>query len=544
MTDAFGLSAALFLFGIIIFVCVLLNNASSKRGIPMLLAFILFGVLCGNVGSIPIYLDDSRMAERVCTVALIFIMFYGGFGTSWKSARKVAVESGLLATAGVIVTALLTGLFCRLVLKWDWAESLLLGAVLSSTDAASVFSILRSNRLGLKNNTAPILEVESGSNDPAAYMLTAVMISVVNGEASAGSVVWMVLAQIGLGAIFGLLIAQGGVAIMRRMSFATSGFDSLTVLAIAVASYALPDMLGGNGYLSAYIVGIALGNNSFPGRKRLIAFFDGITGLVQMIIFFMLGLLARPALLWKALPPALAIAAALLMFARPAAVALLLTPFRRYPARQQGLVSFAGLRGASSIVFAIVAITRCMNLEHDIFSIVFCVVLVSIGVEGSLVPWMARKLGMVDDSNDVMKTFSDFAEETALHFSRIDVEEGDLWDGIALKDARLPKGMLVCRIARPDREDPSIVERMTPDGNTVILAGDIVILCSKSYRSDRELSIRETEIDEGGEFDGKDLAHYCRSDGGQVLMILRGGMTIVPNGSTVLRGGDILYSHS
>ncbi len=544
MTDAFGLSAALFLFGIIIFVCVLLNNASSKRGIPMLLAFILFGVICGNVGSIPIYLDDNGMAERVCTVALIFIMFYGGFGTSWKSARKVAVESGLLATAGVIVTALLTGLFCRLVLKWDWAESLLLGAVLSSTDAASVFSILRSNRLGLKNNTAPILEVESGSNDPAAYMLTAVMISVVNGEASAGSVVWMVLAQIGLGAIFGLLIAQGGVAIMRRMFFATSGFDSLTVLAIAVASYALPDMLGGNGYLSAYIVGIAMGNNSFPGRKKLIAFFDGITGLMQMIIFFMLGLLARPLLLWKAFLPAVAIAAALLLIARPAAVALLLTPFRRYPASQQGLVSFAGLRGASSIVFAIVAITRCMNLEHDIFSIVFCVVLVSIGVEGSLVPWMARKLGMVDDRNDVMKTFSDFAEETALHFSRIDVETGDLWDGIALKDARLPKGMLVCRIARPDQEDPSIVERMTPDGNTVILAGDIVILCSKSYRSDRELRISETEIDEGGEFDGRDLAYYCGMAGGQVLMILRGDRTIVPNGSTVLRGGDILYSHS
>ncbi|MCQ2143061.1 MAG: cation:proton antiporter [Bacteroidales bacterium] len=219
MTGSLGLSVALFLFGLIVFICVLLNDASSRRGVPMLLAFILFGMVCGNVRSIPIYLDDSGLAERICTVALVFIMFYGGFGTSWKSAKKVAVESGLLATAGVVITALVTGLFCRFVLKWEWAESLLLGAVLSSTDAASVFSILRSNKLGLKNNTAPILEVESGSNDPAAYMLTAVMISIVNGGASGGGVSLMVLAQIGLGTVFGLLIAQGGIAIMRKLSF-------------------------------------------------------------------------------------------------------------------------------------------------------------------------------------------------------------------------------------------------------------------------------------------------------------------------------------
>lgn len=543
MVNGLGLSVALFLFGLIVFICVLLNNESSKRGVPMLLAFIVFGIVCGNIGQIPIYLDDSGLAEKVCTVALVFIMFYGGFGTNWKSARSVAVESGLLATAGVFVTALVTGLFCRFVMGWAWAESLLLGAVLSSTDAASVFSILRSNKLGLKNNTAPILEMESGSNDPAAYMLTAVMVSIVNGGISAGGVVWMVLLQIGLGALFGLLIAQAGVALMRRLSFPTSGFDSLMVLAIAIASYSIPDMLGGNGYLSAYIVGIVMGNNSFPSRKKLVAFFDGITGLMQMVIFFILGLLARPVLLWKALLPALAIAGALLLISRPIAVASILAPFRKYPARQQGLITFAGLRGASSIVFAIVAITRCEVLNHDIFSIAFCVVLISIGVEGSLIPWAAHKLGMIDNSNDVMKTFSDFAEETTVNFSWVMVAQGDHWDGLALKDAHLPKGMLVCRITRPDKENPSIKHRFTPNGDTVMEAGDIIILCTQSYSSDKELHILEIEIDKGSEWAGQSLAQYCSSNTGQILTVLRAGSPIVPNGTTILSEGDILLCH-
>lgn len=175
-------SLFLILIVVVILTCVWLNNISARIGIPTLLAFIVLGIVFGNVGAIPVYLDNHGFAREVCTVALIFIMFYGGFGTRWETVKPVVMESVLLASLGVMVTAGLTGLFCRVALRWEWAESFLMGAVVSSTDTASVFSILRGKKLGLRNNTAPMLEMESGSNDPASYMLTAIMISVVAGK--------------------------------------------------------------------------------------------------------------------------------------------------------------------------------------------------------------------------------------------------------------------------------------------------------------------------------------------------------------------------
>lgn len=536
-----GLSAAVLILGIIIFVCVLLNSASTRRGLPMLLAFIVFGIVCGNVGHIPIYLDDRNYASDVCTVALIFIMFYGGFGTRWKSARSVAPESALLASLGVFATAFLTGLFCHFALKWNWIESFLLGSVVSSTDAASVFSILRNNRLSLKNNTASILEVESGSNDPAAFMLTAVMISVINGNTDAGHIVWMIFAQIIIGTICGLFIAQAGLFLMRRIPFTTSGFDSLMVFAIAIVSYSLPDILGGNGYLSAYIVGIIMGNNSFHGRRKLVGFFDGINGLMQMIIFFILGLLARPQALWNAFPPAIVITAVLLLLARPIAVGAILTPFRKYPLKQQLLINFAGLRGASSIVFAIIASAGCPGIDNDIFSIVFCIVLISIGIEGTLIPKVSRKLDMIDTSNDVMKSFSDFEDETTIQFGKLTIERGSKWDGVQLKETKLPKGLLVCRVVKPSGTDPEKKIRIIPDGNTTINAGDIVIFCSQSYSSDKELHIIEKEVNDGSKWQGRSISDYNAGNSEQILMILRDQESIIPDGRTLIHSGDILF---
>ncbi len=536
-----GLSAAVLILGIIIFICVLLNSASTKKGLPMLLAFIVFGIACGNIGHIPIYLDDRNYASDVCTVALIFIMFYGGFGTRWKNAKSVVSESALLASLGVFATAFLTGLFCHYAFGWNWLESLLLGSVVSSTDAASVFSILRNNKLALKNNTTPILEVESGSNDPAAFMLTTVMISVINGNAEPGHIVWMIFAQIIIGAICGLLIARAGILLMRRMPFPTSGFDSLMVFSIAIVSYSLPDVLGGNGYLSAYIVGIIMGNSTFPGRKKLVGFFDGINGLMQMIIFFMLGLLARPQELWDALFPALAIAAALLIAARPIAVRAILRPFKKYSWNQLCLINFAGLRGASSIVFAIIASAGCINLENDIFSTVFCIVLISIGIEGTLIPKVARKLGMIDTGNDVMKSFSDFENETTLQFGRLEIEPGSNWDGIMIKETKLPKGLLICRVVKPSIDEPGTKIRIVPDGNTRLHAGDIVIFCSQSYSSDKELRIIQKEIDSNSKWKGRIISEYTAGNNGQIIMILRNEQSIIPDGKTEIQAGDILF---
>ena len=440
----------LILIGIIILMCIWLNNVSSRIGIPTLLAFIVLGMVFGNNGLIPLHLDDYDFAKETCTVALIFIMFYGGFGTRWESARPIVSEATLLASLGVVLTAGLTGLFCHFALRWGWEESFLLGSVVSSTDAASVFSILRSKRLGLRNNTAPLLEMESGSNDPMSYMLTALMLSILKGTASGGIIVWMLFAQITFGAGCGFVIAKYASWVLERVKIKGEGYDSLFILAVAVLSYAIPNLIGGNGYLSAYIVGIMLGNSEFPGKKALVNFFDGLTGLMQVLIFFLLGLLARPANLHSAILPALTIFVFMLLVSRPLAVSSILTPFRKYSLKQQSLISFVGLRGAASIVFAIMATVDPAPFEQDIF----CIVLVSISFQGSLIPWVAKKLDMLDAGSNVMKTFNDYSEGTQMQFGSIEITPGSKWEGKMVKDLDLPGNMLIALVVREKNESP------------------------------------------------------------------------------------------
>ena len=520
----------LILIAVIILTCVWLNSVSSRIGIPTLLAFILLGVVFGNVGAIPIRLDNPTFAQQTCTVALIFIMFYGGFGTRWDAVKPVVWEAGLLASVGVILTAVLTGAFCHFVLRWDWAQGLLLGAVLSSTDAASVFSILRSKRLGLRNNTGPMLEVESGSNDPCAYMLTAIMLSVLNGQSSVSSVAWMLFSQIVFGAGCGIGIALLSRAVLRKVHFPTSGFDSLFILAVAIASYAIPDLIGGNGYLSAYLVGMIIGNEDFNNKKSLVSFFDGFTGLMQVLIFFLLGLLARPAALYKAILPALAVFVFMLLVARPMSVFGILTPFRRYGVRQQALVSFVGLRGAASIVFAIMALTDPAPLTFDIFSIVFCIVLISILFQGSLIPWVSRKLDMVDASNDILKTFNDYSENSEMSFGQLDVTADSIWKDRMIQDLLLPKNLLIALIIRGG-------ERILPRGNTVLREGDRVIILTRTF-DDTETFLIEKRIKPDSRRVGSRISDYPGT--GLIVSVQRGDETIIPHGSTVLAAGDKL----
>ncbi len=528
------LTLFLILIAVVIFTCVLLNNATSRIGVPVLLAFILLGMLFSNNGLIPIRMEDHTFVEQLCTAALVFIMFYGGFGTRWSAARPVAAESVLLATVGVVMTAGITGVACHFLLKWSWLESLLLGSVVSSTDAASVFSILRSHNLGLKNGTAPLLEMESGSNDPCSYMLTALMLSLLGGGASAGSVIWMLVTQLGFGALFGYLIAKGAAYLMHKIRFETSGFDSMFLIAIALFSYAIPSLVGGNGYLSAYIVGIMLGNEEFGGKKNMVHFFDGFTGLMQVLIFFMLGLLAHPAFLNSVALPAVVIFLVLLLVARPVAVALLLTPFGKYSFKQQMLISFCGLRGAASIVFAIMATVGEVVLENDIFNTVFCIVLISIAMQGWLLPWAAKRLDMIDPDADIMKTFSDFSEEVDLQFTEIRINESSAWNGKYVKELQLPGGLLLCMLIR-EGEEPVV-----PRGSTMINAGDKVIVCSKSLTDPHSIRITKHLITEKSRMKDRPLRDY-QNKTSQAILIMRGNETIIPHGDTVICVGDVIY---
>lgn len=518
----------------IILACVLLNNASNKIGMPVLLAFILLGIFFGNTGIINIEARHYTSAENLSTIALIFIMFYGGFGTRWESAKSVAVPAGLLASAGVVLTAGLTGLFCHFVLRWGWVESFLTGSVISSTDAASVFSILRSRKLGLKNHTAPMLEIESGSNDPFSYMLTVLMLSIMNGNASGWNILWMLFSQLFFGAGIGILIAKICTRALRRIKFSTSGFDSLFIFAIALFSYSIPSLVGGNGYLSAYLVGIILGNSQFPGKKNLVNFFDGLTGLMQVMIFFMLGLLARPAMMHKVILPALGIFLFLLLIARPVAVGAILSPFRKYSLKQQLCVSFVGLRGASSIVFAIFATVGNSLINNDILNVVFCIVLLSISLQGFFLPFVARKLDMIDKDSDVMKTFNDFSEETDLNFSEIVISPDNPWKDKMVKDIVKPKNILFCTVIRADGSS------IAPRGNTILHEGDTVIMCTKAFKSEKTLKLIEQPVEKDSKFAGKTIKE-CMTSKEQVVLIRRAGGNIIPNGNTVIKAGDLLF---
>ena len=269
------------------------GRCSGKVGVPALLFFILLGMFFGTDGVVKIPFDNFELAQNVCSVALLFIMFYGGFGTNVRSARPVAAQAVLLSSVGTVLTAGLVGVFCHFVLGVALWESFLIGAVISSTDAASVFSVLRSRHLNLKYHTASLLEVESGSNDPFSYMLTTIVLSVMHGGSSGGQFAAMLAAQIGYGVLFGVVLALAARWVLGRFRF-SAGFDAVFAVAVALLSYVLPEMLGGNGYLSVYLTGMILGNSRIHNKSGLVHFFDAATALMQMVLFFLLGLLAFP----------------------------------------------------------------------------------------------------------------------------------------------------------------------------------------------------------------------------------------------------------
>lgn len=521
----------LLLAAVVMLSCIVLNKLTSKLGIPMLLAFILLGMFFGSDGVVQIQFSNYSFAEQICSLALIFIMFYGGFGTSWDAAKPVAVKSILLSSLGVILTAALTGLFCRFVMNMPWLESFLMGSVISSTDAASVFSVLRSKRLNLKYHTASLLEVESGSNDPCSYMLTVIFLAIMNGTASTGQIAYMIFAQLVYGAVFGVLIAIAAIWLLKKFRFSASGFDTIFVVAVVLLAYAAPAALGGNGYLSVYIAGLMMGNAEIKNKRALVHFFDGVTGITQMLVFFLLGLLSAPSQLILVMLPALIIALFLTFVARPAAIFAILSPFKSN-IRQQLTVSWAGLRGAASIVFAIMVVMGAKT-ENDIFHIVFCIVLFSILIQGSLIPFVARRLNMIDDQGDVMKTFTDYTDEVPVQFIQFTIANGHAWCNKQIYELTLPPDTILALLERDG-------QRIVPNGGTVILDGDKLVLCARSPEDVSGVKLGERHVKKGSELIGLPLSKLKNTSGALIVMVQRGQQIIIPNGDTVLLEGDIL----
>ena len=518
------------LAGLVILICVLAGRFIEKIPVPSLLIFIALGMVFGENGVLRIPFDDYEAVNAVCCVSLIFIMFYGGFGTSLRSARPVLVQSALLSTLGVAGTAGAVALFAHWALGLKWLQSLLIGSVISSTDAASVFNILRTRKLALRYHTDSLLEMESGSNDPMSYMLTAVAVALMGGQDV--SIGLLLLKQLSIGIACGLALGHLSVRLMHRPLLPSQQSHTIFLLAVMILAYALPSVFGGNGYLSVYLCGIWLGNSKISGKKYLVHFFDVLTHIAQVMIFFLLGLLVTPAELPQVLLPALALTAFLTLVARPGVCALLLAPFRSGP-RQVALVAWAGLRGAASIVFAIGAVLSGVQTSYNLYNLVFCMVLLSISIQGTLLPMVAGRLRMIDPTADVDRTFTDYQEENDICFVRLRLAPGHLWCGQTLGELKLPAELLVAAIARRG-------EMIVPRGDTRLEAEDLLILAARGFADAEGLSLREMVVERRHRWANRPLSEISQAHAQRVILVKRGVETLIPSGDTVLRPGDIL----
>lgn len=523
--------AELMLAATILVLCIIADKFSGRFGMPALILFIGIGMLFGSDGVVKIPFDNFEITEQICTIALGFIMFYGGFNTKWKAAKPVAVKSLLLSTLGVFLTALLTMLFCCFVLKFPFAEGFLLGAVISCTDAASVFSILRKKKLNLKDGVASLLEIESGSNDPTAYMLTVVGISLINGE-NLSSVPYAIFAQIVYGVLIGVILAWFGIMILTKTKLIVNGMDTVFILALVLFGMGFSSMVGGNAFLSIYLLGIIMGNSNIRKKNEIIPFFDGVTGLSQIVIFFLLGLLAFPHKFPYIMGTAIVIALFILLIARPVTVFLILKPFH-CSVNQCLLVSWAGLRGASSIVFSIIAMAAGNDISRDLFHIVFMISLLSVAVQGTLLPYVSKKLNMIDDKADVQKTFNDYQEESAITLMRMYIPEGHGWVDKCISEVHMPTGALALMIKR---DSETIITR----GNTRILAGDNLILSVPTYNPDDDEGLEEIFIDKEHSWSGKAIEDLKLPQNVLIALIIRDERNIIPDGKTVIEPEDIV----
>ncbi|QSX05838.1 potassium/proton antiporter [Sedimentibacter sp. zth1] len=456
---------------VIILLCIASSKLLYKCGVPTLVIFIVIGMLFGSDGFIGIEFCDYSLTNKICSFGLIFIMFYGGFSTNLNVAKSVIVPSVLMSTLGVLFTATLTGVFCYYAFKMTLLEGMLTGAVVSSTDAASVFTVLRSKKLNLNNKVASLLEVESGSNDPCAYMLTILILSFMKSQAiTVNFILNLIVNQILFGIIVGYVLFKFSSVILKSIDFEISGLYPIFVASIAIMAYALSQLMGGNGYLSVYIVGIGLGNSKIFHKKSLVEFFDGISWLMQIMLFFTLGLLSFPSHIPYIYLKALVLLAFILFVARPVVTFSILSWFK-FKIKEQIFISWVGLRGASSIVFAIYALTAKVFIKNDIFHIVFFLSLFSVTIQGTMIPILARKLGLIEKENSILKTFNDYREESTTQLMELYIDENSEFIGKSIMHSNLPEDILVVMIKRGKNV-------IVPRGSTRILENDILVLSS------------------------------------------------------------------
>ncbi|MEG2185317.1 MAG: potassium/proton antiporter [Cloacibacillus sp.] len=461
----------LFVSAILLF-CIIFSRFLTKIGIPVLVFFIFAGMFLGSDGVGGVYFDGAKLAANIGNIAICYILFAGGMATRWGSIKDVLVPGTLLATAGVVITAVLVGVAAHFLVGFTLLEGLLLGSVVSCTDAASVFSILRSNGLNLKGNLAPLLELESSANDPAAYMMTiATLALLLSPEKGFFSLAKMLLLQGAVGLAAGYVLGRAGAEIMSRVRLGSDGLYPVVAVVIAAFIYSAVQIMHGNGFLGIYTAGIVMGNSAMYQKKATVRFFDGFSWLMQITVFLTLGLLVFPSQLPPVMIPGLMISAVLMFVVRPLAVFPLLY-FFDYSFKGKLLVSWVGFRGASSIVFAVYALTEGVPAGSAIFNLVFFISLTSVIIQGSMLRPIARMLGQLDDEDKslVARTFTDYADEISGALYELRVLPGCAAVGQMVKDLKFPSGTRILIIQR------ECCGSVTPSGNTTLAPNDVLMV--------------------------------------------------------------------
>lgn len=456
---------------ILLFVSIVAGKTSYRFGVPTLVFFLAVGMLAGSEGIGGIQFDDPSTAQFIGVVSLNFILFSGGLDTSWGFVRPILWQGIMLSTVGVLITALTLGLFVWGVTDFTFYEGLLLGAIVSSTDAAAVFSMLRAKNLALKSKLRPTLELESGSNDPMAYVLTLAFLGLVlNPELGAASAVPLFFKQMLLGAAAGFAFGKLSAYVINHIQLDFEGLYPVLVIALMFATFSATDSIGGNGFLAVYLCAVYLGNQDLIHKKTILKMFDGLAWLMQIVLFLTLGLLVFPSHIVPVIGVGMLISLFLIFVARPVAVFLSLLPFRMKQ-RRRWYISWVGLRGAVPIVFATYPLLAGIEKADMIFNIVFFISLTSVLIQGTTLPIVAKWLHVALPAKAKMQAPTDvFLSETAkANMEEIVLAAGDFAAGKKIVELNFPPATLIALVHRGDKY-------LTPSGATVLEAGDALLV--------------------------------------------------------------------
>lgn len=475
----------LFSIAILFFLSILAGKAGYKFGVPALLLFLSVGMICGTDG-LGIEFENIQLAQTIGTVALCIILFSGGMDTKIADIRPIISQGVILATVGVLLTAVLTGFISWWILGLTTeaagiglGTALLLAATMSSTDSASVFSILRSRGLHLKNNLRPMLELESGSNDPMAYILTITLIEIVKMEATPNyfAAAGMLVVQLVVGALAGYFLGKLAVRAINSMQIDNSSLYPILVFTFCIFIFSATYFIKGNGYLAVYIGGLVIGNSRFVHKRSSLNFFDGMAWMSQLIMFLTLGLLVNPHELIPIIIPGLIISFLMIFITRPLSVFLCLLPFSKMPLKDKTFISWVGLRGAVPIIFAILPLAADVPNARLIFNIVFFCTLVSLVVQGTSLSKMAVWLGLTENPDKLKKPeyFDvEFSDEIKSVMTELSITDHALVGGNKLMDLPLPEKTLAVMVKRGGKY-------FVPTGRTELALNDKLLIITDNH---------------------------------------------------------------